>query len=1112
MSFKRRVVSGLQSFQKTSETSLTEEILDSGICPSPFNGVHITSSGCSSLDSITGLGGLPLGTCFLIEETGTTNFSDYLLRYFSAEGILHGHKIWSGGVSRAWFQTLPGEELNVVYHEKKNPDHVMKIAWRYNHLGDFENVTGLNRGPGIDKSESIPYCHTFDLTKHLKIPHTASITCSKVLHVPSKPYDEFISEILKLLSTKPLKTIRLVIPNILSPLIYPSESLKYKNILKFFHTLRALLRIYPNNLIAMISISTQLYVRESGIIRYLELLSDGVLELVPFSNTDSTDGFQGLLKSHKLPFSQNSFNRDNDLAFKVHRKRFLIEPWALPPVDEKESCTEDKTNTLISEIINFANNFQELSLGILSMHSDEDSSISDEINKLLNSEYENEKLIGTRKVIYLMSHGINMSEYFLSMIKNVASSNLEIQRLIYIYITRYSEYDPNLTLLSINTIQKGLNHKNPLFRGMSIKVLSGIRIPAISKIILLEIKRCIMDMSFYVRKCALISMVKCYRLDPSSLPTLIEYLSILFKDQSHIVFGSTFFVFQEICPERLDLIHPHYRRICRVLHELNEWDQTIVLNILLVYARKCFLMPQNTNYHDLNEEKFYSDEELNQNTSKSRDGALIDKDLDLLLTSVIPLLKSRNSSVVMAACKILYHVGPSTKYNELAKPLIWLLKKTPDIQYITLTNIAAISIKYPDIFSSFYKHFFIYPSDSERIWKLKLEILALIATKENVIDILKELWWYTKNSNSTIISGAIKSIGYCAINHSFISESCLQGLMANIDSANDILIEESVSVISQLIQLNPENCLHYIEQLVLRYDSIYIPSVRMSIIYLVSENIFNLPKLSLDMLRIAAKSFSQQEEIVKSQILVLAAKLYIIYNSDCFKKKSESSLDVFLKEFGVSDILDNNIFSNLLENKLSENDSIYNNSLNKSIVTKLCDYIMLLARYDSSFDLRDRTRVYKFLILDPTSLFSQKVIFSLKLDTKITYFENRETYTLGSSSLTLLRPVKGYKSLPDWIDNITQLPNSNLREEILNKNASYIDDDFPETISKITKKNSLVLSDLNTSIMQKLDDFYNSDTNSESIYTNLDNNTKNSYSEVDSDYEKSEDNKYKKIF
>ncbi|KAG4302189.1 hypothetical protein PCK1_001461 [Pneumocystis canis] len=1006
MSFKRRVTSGSLNTQKSSETSIlfTEQTLDSGVCPSPLNGVHITSSGCSSFDSITGLGGLPLGTCFLIEETGTTDFSSILLRYFSAEGILHEHGIWSCGVPRAWFYNLPDVESNAYCEKSKQSTEVMKIAWRYRNSGDFKDTLGMNRGPGIDKFENVPYCHTFNLTKSLKIPYTASITCSKFVPMSLKPYSEFISDILKLLSSKSPQTIRLIIPDILSPAFYPSESLKHKNVLEFFHTLRALLRTYSNRLVAMISISTQLYSRETGIVRYLELLSDGVLELIPFLNTKSTDGFEGLVKLHKLPFSQNLLNQNKDLAFKISRKRFSIESWTLPPADEKE---------------------------------------------LLTSKYEREKLIGLKKS---MLHGIDMSEYFLPIVKNITFSNLEIQKFLYTYITHYAEYEPNLALLSINIIQKALNSQNPFSRGMSIRVLSGIRVPSILKIILLEIKHCIMDMSSYVRKAASISIVKCYRLDPSSLPTLIEYLSFLLNDKSHIVLGSALFVFQEICPERLDLIHPHYRRICRVLHKLNEWDQVIALNILLIYARKCFLMPEDTLYcehHNLNEEMFYSSEKSDQKTSKSVDNTFINKDLDLLLTSIVPLFRSKNSSVT-------YYWRPLSRRHELAKPLIWLLKENPDIQYIVLTNIAAIAIKHPIIFSPFYKHFFLYPSDSENIWKLKLEILSLISTKENVL-------WYTKSLNPNIISNAIKSIGYCATNHYFISEICLQSLMGNINNINNILVEESVLVISQLIQLNPKDHLHYIEQLVLHYDSISIASVRTYIIHLVSENIFSLPKLSIDVLRILAKSFSQQEEIVKNQIIVFATKLYIIYNFNCDKEQLEDSpLDSFLRKLDISNISDKNtILSRLIED---EDEIIYNNSLNKEIVIKLYNYIMLLARYDLSYDLRDRARLYKSLTLNPTS---------------------REAYTIGSSSLTLLESVKGYEDLPSWLNDITQLPDANLRE-VFNETLEDINNDFSKT-SILDKKDELTLSNLRSIEMQELDNFYKSNTDTES--TNLESET-----------------------
>jgi AP-3 complex subunit beta len=49
--------------------------------------------------------------------------------------------------------------------------------------------------------------------------------------------------------------------------------------------------------------------------------------------------------------------------------------------------------------------------------------------------------------------------------------------------------------------------------------------------------------------------------------------------------------FAEVCPERYDLIHPHYRRICRMLIDTDEWGQIAIMNLFLRYARTQFVDP-----------------------------------------------------------------------------------------------------------------------------------------------------------------------------------------------------------------------------------------------------------------------------------------------------------------------------------------------------------------------------------------------------------------------------------------------------------------------------------------------------------------------------------------
>ena len=111
----------------------------------------------------------------------------------------------------------------------------------------------------------------------------------------------------------------------------------------------------------------------------------------------------------------------------------------------------------------------------------------------------------------MISKGRNVSEFFAQVVKNVASNNLEIRKLVYIYLLRYAEQEPDLALLSINTFQKDLTDPNPLIRAMALRVLSGVKVPMIGSIVVLAIRKCSADPSPYVRKAAALAIPKCFR-------------------------------------------------------------------------------------------------------------------------------------------------------------------------------------------------------------------------------------------------------------------------------------------------------------------------------------------------------------------------------------------------------------------------------------------------------------------------------------------------------------------------------------------------------------------------------------------------------------------------
>lgn len=216
---------------------------------------------------------------------------------------------------------------------------------------------------GSASNPSAVFCHDFDLSKRLILPSPSNMHFVVTATRPNfdfkdskcsvSPYSFYLNHLIKHLSTSPNTTIhRAIIPNLLSPAIYPSEASRPEHLLQFLHALRALLRKYTSQLTVMITIPLTLHPRNTGLTRWMELLSDGVLELTPFPSTAiSTKSSpaltaqeeppQGMLRIYRLPIFHekgggggDASGFGDDLAFTLSRRKGLvIKPYSLPPVE-----------------------------------------------------------------------------------------------------------------------------------------------------------------------------------------------------------------------------------------------------------------------------------------------------------------------------------------------------------------------------------------------------------------------------------------------------------------------------------------------------------------------------------------------------------------------------------------------------------------------------------------------------------------------------------------------------------------------------------------------------------------------------------------------------------
>lgn len=74
-------------------------------------------------------------------------------------------------------------------------------------------------------------------------------------------------------------------------------------------------------------------------------------------------------------------------------------------------------------------------------------------------------------------------------------------------------------------------------------------------------------------------------------PELITIIQKLLADKTVLVIGSAVMAFTEVCPERVDLIHQVFRKLCALLVDVDEWGQVTIVNMLTRYARSQFIDP-----------------------------------------------------------------------------------------------------------------------------------------------------------------------------------------------------------------------------------------------------------------------------------------------------------------------------------------------------------------------------------------------------------------------------------------------------------------------------------------------------------------------------------------
>jgi len=146
-------------------------------------------------------------------------------------------------------------------------------------------------------------------------------------------------------------------------------------------------------------------------------------------------------------------------------------------------------------------------------------------------------------------------------------------------------------------------------------------------------------------------------MDSSSLPQLIALIQTLLASPSPLALGATLTAFMEICPDRLDLLHPYYHHIVRLLVDADEWGQIVALQVLTLYSRTMLEKPDTAG--DINPSSISKPNPQASGEDSEDEFEGIDTDLAMFLHLAKPLFQSRNPAVILGMANAYYHLAPA---------------------------------------------------------------------------------------------------------------------------------------------------------------------------------------------------------------------------------------------------------------------------------------------------------------------------------------------------------------------------------------------------------------------------------------------------------------------
>lgn len=478
-----------------------------------------------------------------------------------------------------------------------------------------------------------------------------------------------------------------------------------------------------------------------------------------------------------------------------------------------------------------------------------------ELKSELNSDKKEKKKEAVKKVIASMTVGKDVSALFPDVVNCMQTDNLELKKLVYLYLMNYAKSQPDMAIMAVNTFVKDCEDPNPLIRALAVRTMGCIRVDKITEYLCEPLRKCLKDEDPYVRKTAAICVAKLHDINASMVEDqgFLDQLKELLSDSNPMVVANAVASLTEINEASssgqplMELNAATMNKLLTALNECTEWGQVFILDALSQYSPK--------------------DE----------------REAQSICERITPRLAHANAAVVLSAVKCLMKfmelmVGDSEFVKNLTKklapPLVTLLSSEPEVQYVALRNINLIVQKRPELLKHEMKVFFVKYNDPIYVKLEKLDIMIRLASEANIVQVLSELKEYATEVDVDFVRKAVRAIGRCAIKVETSAERCVSTLLDLIQTKVNYVVQEAIVVIKDIFRKYPNKYESIISTLCENLDTLDEPEARASMIWIIGEYAERIDNAD-ELLESFLEGFHDENTQVQLQLLTAIVKLFL---------------------------------------------------------------------------------------------------------------------------------------------------------------------------------------------------------------------------------------------